>query len=101
MAKQSLVGICLAHAERQEAEAMHQATLCCSAFNRLSCVQADTRSQLLLGSAWPMLEHELAEAVQQAIHVYWRLWRKHQTDEELFIPEIQVSSKLTHLPSLA
>ena len=48
-----------------------------------------------------MLEHELAEAVQQAIHVYWRVWRKHQTDEELVRPEIQGSSTLKHRASPA
>lgn len=55
-------------------------------------MQAGYEAHLTLGSAWPALEHELAEAVQLAIHTYWRSWRDHQSDVELFTPEIQVSS---------
>ena len=61
------------------------------------CVQASMKLHLLLGSAWPVLEHELAGAVQQAIRVYWQSWRHHQSDEDLFTPEIQVSFvRITH-----
>lgn len=57
----------------------------------MCCTQAGAGSHLLLGSAWPALEHELAEAVQQALHVYWRSWRQQQSHQSLFSPEIQVT----------
>ena len=55
-------------------------------------LQAEAASGLLLRPAWALLEHELAQAVQQAIHGYWRFWRESRQDEDMWSPEVQVPS---------
>ena len=67
---------------------------------RLICclvVQAEVASGLLLNPAWAALEHELAQAVQQAIHGYWRHWRESHQDEEMWSPEVQVTPPMLFL----
>ena len=51
---------------------------------------ASAAFQLLLRPAWAALEHELAQAVQQAIQGYWHRWRHQLHHEDMFSPEIQV-----------
>ncbi|KAL3160682.1 hypothetical protein ABBQ32_010593 [Trebouxia sp. C0010 RCD-2024] len=51
--------------------------------------QAEVASGLLLNPAWAALEHELAQAVQQAIHGYWRHWRESHQNEDMWSPEVQ------------
>ena len=53
-------------------------------------LQAEAASGLLLRPAWALLEHELAQAVQQAIHGYWRFWRESHQDDDMWSPEVQV-----------
>ncbi|KAL0048452.1 hypothetical protein WJX82_003571 [Trebouxia sp. C0006] len=52
--------------------------------------QAGVASELLLRPAWALLEHGLAQAVQQALHGYWHHWR-HQNEDfsDMFSPEVQ------------
>lgn len=52
--------------------------------------QAGVASELLLRPAWALLEHGLAQAVQQALHGYWHHWR-HQSENfsDMFSPEVQ------------
>ena len=58
-------------------------------------------SELLLRPAWALLEHGLAQAVQQALHGYWHHWR-HQSENcaDMFSPEVQVTrlSQHRHMP---
>ena len=57
----------------------------------------------MLRPAWALLEHGLAQAVQQALHGYWHHWR-HQSENfsDMFSPEVQVIllSQPTHMPSM-
>ncbi|KAL0043113.1 hypothetical protein WJX79_009702 [Trebouxia sp. C0005] len=52
--------------------------------------QAGVASELLLRPAWALLEHGLAQAVQQALHGYWHHWR-HQSEDssDMYSPEVQ------------
>ncbi|DBA89188.1 TPA: hypothetical protein ACH3X1_016339 [Trebouxia sp. C0004] len=52
--------------------------------------QAGVASELLLRPAWALLEHGLAQAVQQALHGYWHHWRRQsESHSDMFSPEVQ------------
>ena len=65
----------------------HAADFICDTY---CAAQAGVASALLLRPAWALLEHGLAQAVQQALHGYWHRWRQQHEDEDMFSPEVQV-----------